>query len=210
MIFQAAEVELDNAGVTHHLHYAPYLDYRPLADDEPAVDGDLFALGNTVDLRGPVGDSTRTVGERVTVDTAIEGDLLAAANQIIVTDNARIAGSVAAAGRRVEIDGTVENGARVAAGEIVIRGTVHGDANVIADRLDLAPGARITGDLDYRTRTPLSPEAAALVEGAVRYEAPPVDEADGSGTAWGVVFWFWQTLRCEGLRGVGKDGCPSS
>ena len=28
-------VELDAAGNTHHMEYAPYLDYRPLADDEP-------------------------------------------------------------------------------------------------------------------------------------------------------------------------------
>ena len=34
-------VELDSDGVTHHLHYAPYLDYRPLAVDEPAVDAFL-------------------------------------------------------------------------------------------------------------------------------------------------------------------------
>ena len=34
-------VELDNDGVTRHLHYEPYLDYRPLADDEPAVDAFL-------------------------------------------------------------------------------------------------------------------------------------------------------------------------
>jgi hypothetical protein len=31
-------VELDAAGATRHLHYAPYLDYRPLAADEPGVD----------------------------------------------------------------------------------------------------------------------------------------------------------------------------
>jgi len=36
-------VELDRAGKARHLHYAPYLDYRPLADDEPAI-GDLLAL----------------------------------------------------------------------------------------------------------------------------------------------------------------------
>lgn len=30
-------VELDAEGNTHHLHYAPYLDYRPLAEDEPDV-----------------------------------------------------------------------------------------------------------------------------------------------------------------------------
>ena len=34
-------VELDNDGVTRHLHYAPYLDYRPLAGGEPAVDAFL-------------------------------------------------------------------------------------------------------------------------------------------------------------------------
>ena len=34
-------IELDADGATRHLHYAPYLDYRPLADDEPAVDAIL-------------------------------------------------------------------------------------------------------------------------------------------------------------------------
>ena len=161
---------------------------------EGRVDGDLFAAADTVDLRGPVGDSTRVVARTLDVDTTIDGDLLAAVQELVVTENARIAGGIVAAGRRVEIDGTVANGARVAAGEIVIRGTLHGDVNVIADRLELAAGARITGDLDYRARTPLSPEAAALVEGAVRYEEPRQDEADERGTAWNVVFWFWQTL----------------
>ena len=31
-------VELDAEGQTRHLHYAPYLDYRPLADGEPTVE----------------------------------------------------------------------------------------------------------------------------------------------------------------------------
>ena len=34
-------VELDNDGVTRHLHYAPYLDYRPLKDGDPSVDAIL-------------------------------------------------------------------------------------------------------------------------------------------------------------------------
>ena len=157
------------------------------------VDGDLFAAADTVDLRGSIGDSTRAVARTVTVDTTIDGDLLGLAEVLIVTGNARIAGGIAAAASRVEIDGTVEQGARVAAGEILVRGTVHGDADIIADRLELAPGARMTGDLRYRTRTPLSPEAAALVEGVVRYDEP-VDEQEERGAAWGVVLWLWQTL----------------
>lgn len=31
-------VEIGKEGATRHLHYAPYLDYRPLADDEPTAD----------------------------------------------------------------------------------------------------------------------------------------------------------------------------
>ncbi len=157
------------------------------------VEGDLFAAGNTIDLRGPIGDSTRIAGQILTVDTTIDGDLLAGGEELHLTENASVAGGLTAAASLVEIDGTVGRGARVAAGEIIVRGTVNGDANFIADRLDLAPGARITGDLDYRARTPLSPEAAAQVEGAVRYEEPIEDPEDGGG-GFGFLFWFWQVL----------------
>jgi SNF2 family DNA or RNA helicase len=34
-------VELDADGNTHHMHYAPYLDYRPLAESEPGVNAIL-------------------------------------------------------------------------------------------------------------------------------------------------------------------------
>ncbi len=157
------------------------------------VEGDLFAAGNTIDLRGPIGDSTRIVGQILTVDTTIDGDLLAGGEELYLTENASVAGGLTAAASLVEIDGTVGRGARVAAGEIIVRGTVNGDVNVIADHLDLAPGARITGDLDYRARTPLSPEAAAQVEGAVRYEEP-VEDPDNGGGGFGFLFWFWQVL----------------
>jgi superfamily II DNA or RNA helicase len=39
---QMLYVELDEAGSARHLHYAPYLDYRPLRDDEPKIDA-LFS-----------------------------------------------------------------------------------------------------------------------------------------------------------------------
>ena len=38
---QVLYVELDADGVTRHLHYAPYLDYRPLAEAEPTADAIL-------------------------------------------------------------------------------------------------------------------------------------------------------------------------
>ena len=152
------------------------------------VDGDLFAAARTVDLRGAVGDSTRVGGEQVTVNAAIDGDLIAGANRLRILDGAVITGGLAAAASSVELDGVVDENLYAAAGEIIVRGTIRGDANVIADRLDLEPGARIEGDLDYRTRIPLSAEAAARVGGEVRYEEP-VDDEDGGGA----LFWSWRT-----------------
>jgi len=35
---QMLYVELDAAGSARHLHYAPYLDYRPLRPDEPDIE----------------------------------------------------------------------------------------------------------------------------------------------------------------------------
>ena len=163
---------------------------RVLVDGQ--VDGDVFAAARTVDLRGPIGDSTRVVGEQVTVDSTIDGDLIAGGNRLQLLEGTVIRGGVAAAASSLEIDGTVEENLRAAAGELVLRGTVRGHANVIADRLDLAPGARIEGDLDYRTRVPLSPEAAARVAGAVRYEEPIDEEEEDGSAAWSFLFWTWQ------------------
>lgn len=164
---------------------------RVLVDGQ--VDGDVFAAARTVDLRGLIGDSTRVVGDQVTVNSTIDGDLIAGGNRLQLLEGAVIRGGVAAAASSLEIDGTVERDLRAAAGELVLRGTVRGNANLIADRLELAPDARIEGDLDYRTRMPLSPEAAARVGGAVRYEEPIDEDDDAAGrAARSFLFWTWQ------------------
>ena len=169
------------------------LGQRVLVDGE--VDGDVFAAGRAIDLRGPVGDATRVAGDQLTVSSTIDGDLVAAGNRLQLLEDAVVRGRLMAAGSIVEVEGTVEEGLRVAAGEIIVRGTVRGDARVMADRLELAPGARIDGDLDYRTRTPLSPEEAARVGGAVRHREPVHDEDSDRGWVSRVFrswFWGWQ------------------
>jgi SNF2 family DNA or RNA helicase len=46
-------VEMDAAGNTRHLNYAPYLDYRPLRDDEPSVDS-VLARPECAWIQGPL------------------------------------------------------------------------------------------------------------------------------------------------------------
>ena len=46
-------VELDGSGGTRHVHYAPYLDYRPLTDEEPSVDA-IFDRGECAWICGDI------------------------------------------------------------------------------------------------------------------------------------------------------------
>lgn len=157
------------------------------------VSGDLFAAARTVDIRGDVGDSARVAAEQITIDARIDGDLVAAGNRCHLFEGARVTGGVRAACATVDIDGDIDRNLRASGGAITIGGHVMGDARIRADRLVLGPGARIDGDLDYRSRTPLSPEEAGRVGGIVRFDEV-VDDEESSGITGGrLLFWGWQT-----------------
>ena len=63
-------VELDADGATRHLHYAPYLDYRPLTDDEPGVDailarGECAWIGRDLEEKAQAHAVARVVPEHL-------------------------------------------------------------------------------------------------------------------------------------------------
>jgi SNF2 family DNA or RNA helicase len=63
-------VEIDSLGQARHLHYAPYLDYRPLAESEPSVDAILERpecqwIGADLEQRAMTHAITRVVPEHL-------------------------------------------------------------------------------------------------------------------------------------------------
>ena len=126
-------------------------------------------------------------------DALIDGDLVAAGNRCHLFENARVTGGVTAACATLDILGAVGRDLRGAAGEVMIDGHVRGNAQIRADRLVLGPQARIDGDLDYKSRTPLSPEEAARVGGTVLFDEVVDDDASSGGRTGVLLFWLWQT-----------------
>ncbi|QKT02694.1 hypothetical protein HUS23_02090 [Ectothiorhodospiraceae bacterium 2226] len=122
-----------------------------------AVDGDVLAVGGSITIRGPVGDDVRAAGGEVRVLGPVADGLLAAGGSVIVGPQAVVGGRTALAGGRVEIAGRLEGPLRAGGGRLVLSGEILGDVELVADHVELLPGARLHGNLHYR-----SPRAAAI------------------------------------------------
>jgi len=112
---------------------------------------DVMAAGGTVTVRGQVQDDVRAAGGNVTIDAIVGDDALVSGGDLTLTSNAKVGGSAMFAGGMVKINGTVNGDLRAAGGNVTINGTVHGNVDLEADQVVIAPGARIDGNLNYRS-----------------------------------------------------------
>lgn len=158
--------------------------------------GDLFAAGETVMIKGKVGDNAFVAARRVTLAGEVDGDLFVFAESVLiegrlggdlygafeevrVREGATVGGDLHVGGARVIIEGRVEGRLVGAADKLRIDGYVGGDVLVAAGSIELSPDSELGGDLHYDTRAEPIIAEGARVRGEtrrVRYE----DEHDSS------------------------------
>ena len=80
----------------------------------------------------------------------------------MLTSNATVGGNALFAGGMVTINGTVNGDLKAAGGTVTISGTIHGNVDVEADQVVVSSGARIDGNLNYR-----SPDKGRISKDAV-------------------------------------------
>lgn len=141
------------------------------------VSGDVVAAGGNVALRGRIGDDARVAGGSVTVTGPVGDDLIAAGGQVLIGPAATVGGRAWLAGHTVEIAGKVAKSVKVAADRIVITGELGADTKLIADALEIRPGAVIRGNLTYYSREEALIAKDAKILGTVTREPGP--EAEG-------------------------------
>jgi cytoskeletal protein CcmA (bactofilin family) len=134
---------------------------------ENSVNNDVMAVGGTVELRAKVKDDARLVGGEVTVAGDVGDELLVAGGTVVITPDARIGGRAWLAGGTLEIDGRVAKSLKAAGGTIVIGGEIMGDADVVGEHIEVAPGAIIHGHLNYRSPNEAKIDPGARIIGAV-------------------------------------------
>lgn len=142
------------------------------------VRGDVMAAGGTLRVRGTIDDDVRVTGGELDIDARIGDDLAASGGLIELAATTTIGGDAWLAGGEVHMAGTVNGDLRIVGGEIVLSGTVLGDVDLEGGEIQILDGARIEGNLKYRSPQPAVTEARVQIGGAVDYEAGESTYAD--------------------------------
>jgi cytoskeletal protein CcmA (bactofilin family) len=131
------------------------------------VSADVVAAGGRIDIRGRVGDDLRTAGGEVMIDADVADGLVAAGGSIHVAPRSTIGGRAWLAGGEIDMDGSVAKELKIAAGNIRISGRVAGNAQLNGEHIELLPGARIEGELSYRSPEEIVIHSGAQVTGGI-------------------------------------------
>jgi len=150
-----------------------------------SVEQDVMAAAENIRITESVGDDVRAVGRRLELSADVEGHLIAAGESVILAPDRSVGSFAWLAGDRIRVDADVGGELRVAAREVVIAGTVNGSARVMAEHIELAPGARIQGDFVWRSENEPTVSPDAVIEGET--VARPVPPAEPIGIATAVI-----------------------
>lgn len=160
--------------------------------DQP-VGRDVVVAGGDVQVKGPVGEDLRAAGGQVAVGGRVGGEALLAGGTVSLGPGSDVAGRAVLMGGHVIVAGHIGGGGRIYASKVSISGDVEGDLKVLAEEIELLPGANIRGALNYASRKDIRIDPAARVAGTVtREEGPEQWRTQPRDRGTGVGVWpFW-------------------
>jgi len=173
------------------------------------VTGDLNAWVQNAVLDGSMGDTVRIFCADLTVKGKVNGDLIAVCGQVTVEKGAEITGDADLKGADIDFRGKTDGSLSAVGGQVTLAGRVEGDAALKGDVVNLLPGAKVDGDLDYTSRDKIKLDEDEVVKGEVTYNKeaskPPVSK--GGFLKW---FFFTATALLAGLGTVAlfRRGAP--
>lgn len=134
-----------------------------------SVSGDIAAAGWRVELAGRADDDVRVAGSEIVVNAPVMGDVTMAGGTITLGPQSIIGGRSWITGNTVRIDGVLDRDVSVAAANVIVTGEIRQPTRIVAERLEIAKGARVWGPLTYRGPQPAIVADGAMVQGPVTY-----------------------------------------
>ena len=126
------------------------------------------------------------------IDGSVAEDALLASGSVIVAPGARIGRDLWLGAGTATLRGPIAGDVMGGAGNLTMSGPVGGDVQARVDRLNLADGATIAGNLAYTSPLPAAISNGARVQGSVQYTEPTDTNAQhGPLGEFGEVFAAW-------------------
>lgn len=129
------------------------------------VGGSLHILGGRTSVHGDVDGSVYVASGNVDIHGTIGGDVVLAAGRATLMDDSRVAGDVILLAGQVGSEGTVDGTLYGTTLLMNQSGTVGGNVEIQADRLDIAREATIEGNLRYQSATDADISTGATIRG---------------------------------------------
>ncbi|MGQ7791760.1 hypothetical protein ACUN0C_05050 [Faunimonas sp. B44] len=137
-----------------------------------SVGGKLQAAGAIIDVTGRAGGDVNLAGAVVNASIVTAGDMRAIGARVTIAPGTEVAGDLWAGGALVSVAGHVAGDAEISASVLTLSGRIDGTVTVAADRIVVAPGAVLGGDLVFQSDREPEIRPGAQVAGAVRADEP--------------------------------------
>jgi len=129
---------------------------------------DLFAAGRDIYIEGRIEQSLRAAGESININGKVDGNALVASKRLLFSRESVTGGNVLAAAEDMRIDGKIAGTFRGAADKFTISGVIDRNVIIDANHVTVLKGAKIGGDLIYRSSVKADIEEGAIIGGSVK------------------------------------------
>jgi hypothetical protein len=141
------------------------------------IAGDILAAGWRVRLTAPADDDVRMAAGEILVNAPVSGDLTVAGGDVTLGSQTHVNDRSWLTGRTVRIDGVLDRDVHVAGADVQIAGEIRQPLDVVAERLEILPTARVLGPFTYRGSTPAHVADGALISSPIAYTNIPARDA---------------------------------
>lgn len=157
------------------------------------VEGDIIAVCQDITINGNVGGNVRVAGNTLTINGAVVRNVNAFGNNITLGTDSRIGWDVYAMGANLTFRGIIDGGLNGDANQVLVTGKIGKDIDIKLDgnsaqKLTVASGAIINGDIFYTSKIAANISADASVAGDVAQKIP---ELKTNTNFWP---WLWGLL----------------
>lgn len=164
------------------------------------VQGDVNITAGTIEIGGTVLQSVRAIGGKTTITGTVGNDLAVIGGEVKIEPSGKVNGDLLAIGGDVTINGPVAGNVRGNMRDLTINARVGQDVKVRVDHLKVEDGARIIGDVSYRSHNDGEFSSKSVINGSIEHH-----RLIGSVPIENMTFWIVSAvfrLLCSLLAGI--------